>query len=294
MLNANFKDPYYINIFTHLIILIKRLRNRSKKAVDESPIKHLAEFKNGKALESARYTIQKISDYIRLKVPEIEIFYLYQYLISSGIETPESNYTTQFELKGSKEKQLTMTLIQMISTKLGINFMPDLPLRHSLFLHIQSLIKRVRYDILICNPLLEEIKNEFPSIFQTVQQSILEQTIFPEFKNLSEDEIGYIAVYFQVSLEKRTLHKKVMIVCSSGVGTSHLLSTRVKRAFPEWEIVDIVSANRIGQIEHPEQIDFILTTVHLNAQQIPTILVSAIFSEVDILKVKNMIHSRGC
>jgi activator of the mannose operon (transcriptional antiterminator) len=289
MLYANIKDPYYINIFTHLVILIKRLRNNSFKAEYEVLQEKDTEIKNEQIFQVAQSVIKKIHQYINLKVPEIEVFYIYQYLISCGIEARE-NVLIGLAPKNSKEKEMTLELIQNVSQRMKVDFINDITLQKNLLLHMCSLLKRVEYDISICNPLLQEIKKEFSVMFDLVRNSFDAQKDFPVWQNISDDEISYIVVYFQAALEKQSSVKRVLIVCSSGIGTSHLLKTRVKNAFPEWEIVNTVSANHITQALENEKIDLVLTTIHLNIQKdIPTVLVSALFNKLDILKIKNIV-----
>jgi len=283
ILKGNIKEPYYINIFTHLLILIKRLTNWTHYESIKPPKES---FKNQMAYLASRRMMEHIAGYLNKKVPDIEIFYIYRYLISSGIENDASH---EIVITKSPEKEFVWWLIARVSKKVHVDFTQDLNLQQSLFLHIQPLTKRLTYDISISNPLLEDIKQEFPAIFGAVRQSADEQNIMPKFQSLTDDEIGYIAVYFQASLENQMQKQRVLIVCSSGAGTSHLLSARVKRAFSDWEIVDIVSANRLAAIRNMDAIDFILTTVHLEPQAVPSILVSALFSELDILKVKNVL-----
>ncbi len=77
-----------------------------------------------------------------------------------------------------------------------------------------------------------------------------------------------------------------MIVCSTGIGTSHLLKGRVLRAFPKWTIVDIVSSSKIKEIRDLNKIDLLLTTINLDFVMeninIPAVHVSAFFNEKDI------------
>lgn len=289
-LNKSIKDPYYINIFTHMAILLKRARDGGDAVEDKDLAQDMAAVKSEELLSLARQAIKQVEKYLERPISPIEVFYLYQYLVSSGLEDCSGRLAEEFTLPDSKERQVTIALIQNISAKLQVDFTADKTLQQSLFLHIQSLIRRVDYDISISNPLLHDMKREFPAIFATVRQSLNEQSVFPQFSSLSDDEVSYIAVYFQVLLEKQRLNKKVLIVCSSGVGTSHLLGARVKRAFPEWEIVDIVSAKRVGSFNRWEMIDVVLTTVNLEMQQVPTVLVSALFTDVDIVKVKKSLR----
>jgi len=166
-----------------------------------------------------------------------------------------------------------------------MDFLEDTNLKNALLLHIRPLKKRIESKIFISNPIKEEIKRDFPQVFKTVKKVLAEQSLISIFKELTEDEISYIAVYFQASIERDIQQKRVVIVCSSGVGTSHLLAARVKRAFPEWKIVDTVSASHSYKFT-PKDVDIILTTIKLENQAIPSVFVSAIFNEVDVIKVK--------
>jgi activator of the mannose operon (transcriptional antiterminator) len=157
-------------------------------------------------------------------------------------------------------------------------------------LHIRPLTKRIENNIFISNPLKNDVKENFGQVYRAVDSYLKKQLLKPVFKNLSDDEISYIAVYFQVSLEKRVQQKRVGIVCSSGIGTSHLLAARVKKTFPDWEIVDIVSANH-ANLFSINSVDIVLTTVKINHKKnIPTVLVSAIFTDMDIVKVKQALQ----
>lgn len=67
------------------------------------------------------------------------------------------------------------------------------------------------------------------------------------------------------------------------------ISSKSKRAFPEWKIIDIVSSNHANKF-NSDNVDLILTTVKLDKNDVPCILVSAIFSDVDIMNVKQKLN----
>ena len=77
-------------------------------------------------------------------------------------------------------------------------------------------------------------------------------------------------------------------MCSSGVGTSELLKVKVKKAFPELEIIAVVSARQYQKNQTQfSNIDFILTTVHLTiSSETPMILVNSVFTKQDENRVK--------
>ena len=104
---------------------------------------------------------------------------------------------------------------------------------------------------------------------------------------ISEDEISYIAVYFQAAIEEAISKKSVMIVCSTGVGTSHLLEKRVKNHFPEWNIVEVISAKHLEGKSELNHIDLIISTVKLNVSlSKPVAYVSALFNKADEKRIR--------
>ena len=95
---------------------------------------------------------------------------------------------------------------------------------------------------------------------------------------VSEDEVGYLTVHFQAAMERQIARKRVLLVCSTGIGTSHLLKSRILRAFPEWTIVDVISAANLSQVL-PDNIELIISVAY----------VTAFFNDADIKRVTEMV-----
>ncbi|SEJ47906.1 activator of the mannose operon, transcriptional antiterminator [Propionispira arboris] len=287
ILCGKIKDPYYINIFTHVLILIKRLENNEhtvNKGNDEN-----GNYKDKVIFNCTSMVVQEIGKYMNHTIPTNEFFYIYQYFYSSRIDPENDNNPLKLEENNDEEKGFVKDLLKRVSTEVKNDFSNDFSLQQALLLHIRPLTKRIESKIFISNPLKDDIKRDFPQVFKAVKQALEKQNLKLAFRNLSDNEISYIVVYFQSALEKKAQQKRVVIVCSSGVGTSHLLAARVKRTFPDWKIVDIVSASRVQKFS-PHQVDIILTTVKLEKQNIPSILVSSIFNTIDAVKVKQALN----
>lgn len=286
MLYGKIKDPYYINIFTHILILLKRLEH-DDKLLGES--ENIAFDYNDKVVESCtKMIINNLENYLNISIPANEIYHIYQYLYSSRIDMENEQVQLNTDGASEDEKQFVEYLIQSVSADIGIDLCLDVTLKRDLILHLRPLKKRLESNIFISNPLKKDIKHDFAPIFIAVRKAVSNKTD-KCFNMLSDDEIAYLVVYFQLALEKRQLNRRVGIVCSTGVGTSHLLAARVKRAFPEWQIVDIVSSNHADRFT-AANVDLVLTTIKLEKKDIPCILVSALFSEVDVAKVKQKIN----
>lgn len=287
VLYGKIKDPYYINIFTHILILLKRLEN-NEKLLEHVQLKDY-KYTDPTVKKCTNIIINNLEKYLNLKIPTNEIYHIYQYLYSSRIDTNSTYKNINLNAISSEETKFVNFLLVSVSNALNIDLTYDTTLKNSLLLHIRPLKKRIDNNIFISNPLKNNIKKDFSNIFNVIKQIIKQQNFYPNFQWLSDDELAYLAVYFQVALEKRTLQKRVGIVCSTGIGTSHLLATRVKRAFPECKIVDIVSSNHANKF-NATNTDLILTTVKLDKTDVPCILVSAIFNDIDIMNVKQKLN----
>jgi activator of the mannose operon, transcriptional antiterminator len=110
-----------------------------------------------------------------------------------------------------------------------------------------------------------------------------------DYPATSDDEVAYLTLYIQTTLEKFSACKKIIIVCSSGVGTSQLLASRINRAFPEWEIVDIVPGSQLSATLGIKNCDLIVSTIKLEGVELPIAYVSALFSKKDIARVSEKI-----
>ena len=106
---------------------------------------------------------------------------------------------------------------------------------------------------------------------------------------IPEAEIGYIALYLGAAVERITQSWKVIIVCSSGVGTSQLLASKIKRYLPQIEIVEILSTHELDNKEL-ENVDLIISTIPLSNTKKDVITVSPILTESDLSRIKEKIN----
>lgn len=167
----------------------------------------------------------------------------------------------------------------------------DLPIddtiMEGLVLHIRPMLNRLNYDIQIRNPLLSQIIEQYDESLNICKAAVLLLTHEYNLKPISIDEIGYLTMYFLAALERTTFKRKVIVVCQSGYGTSQLLMTKLTKAFPQWEIVDVLSVNKLKE-RNLKDIDFIISTVHLDISEKPFVLVSAFLNDKDIENILNV------
>ncbi|EDO1165384.1 transcription antiterminator [Listeria innocua] len=279
--------PYDINIFSHLYILINRFRQGEVEDFDETNETYLVT--NEKLHTIAVEAIESIEQYLKMKLPKRETFNFLQYLISSRfnheIELISSNVLPIVE-------EMTDFYINQVASKI------DMPinkkqLKIELLSHMKPMVNRMNHQINIKNNLLSDIKLEYGQLFDIIKETARDVAETFKLNTISDDEVGYITIYFAKHIEESPLVKRIIIMCSSGIGTSELLKVKVQKAFPDVEIVDVLSSTRFkNSLQDYQNIDFILTTINAEStKEIPSLLVSAMFTEKDKMMVKKLMES---
>ncbi|WP_276631432.1 BglG family transcription antiterminator, partial [Terrisporobacter hibernicus] len=234
-LDYTISEPYYINLITHILICIKRLNEGNQIESSEDKIKSLDNL-NEEVYKNVINLINKIHDRYGVSVSNEEVYYIYKYIVSSGFGNTLDNNVFISENYINNSEEVTNMLIDTMSEFLNIHLREDDLLQKGLLLHIKPMLNRLNYDIQIKNPLLKEIEERFSEILGLCRLSIKLMSPHYNINNISIDEISYLATYFQAAVERSVSSKRILVVCHSGYGTSQLLSTRLKRAFPQWTI----------------------------------------------------------
>ncbi|MDB3086395.1 antitermination protein BlgG [Clostridioides difficile] len=283
-------QPYYINLITHILICLKRVEEGNQIEFQEEKevsICNLDEL----VYEKVTTLIGKIENRYRVKITKDEIKYIYIYLVSSGFSS-ESNKSSndESEILSDSEK-ISSIMIENMSQFLNINLRDDELLQKSLTSHVRHMLNRLRYDIQIKNPLLEEIQERFSDVLGLCMMTLNIMTEYYNLKNISIDEVSYLATYFQAAIERNMSDKRVIVVCNTGYGTSQLLAARLKREFPEWTIVDIIPMHQLNK-RNLDDVDFVISTVNLDLKDKLHIVVSVLLMESDINNIKNALLNK--
>lgn len=282
--------PYDINIFSHLYILISRLRRVGLKLLSdrEEEVKTKDNNFSDQDLslyEVAETTIENIEKYLNLQLPDSEIRYLYQYLVSSRMG--DSKTISTFS---NKVTMITQFYLDEMSQRLNIKVQSD-----SIFLdlanHIKPMMNRLTHGIKINNSLLNQIKVTYEMIHQEVSK--VSKMVSQRFNlpNINEDENGFLTLYFARMIETNHIPIRTIIMCTTGVGTSELLRVKIAKKFPELDILDVIASRDVKDVsyEYPG-IELILTTIHLNESlTTKSLLVSAMFTEDDQIRLQKKI-----
>lgn len=276
---SSISEPYYTNLFSHLLETIRRTINHNRRKEENYDLIRYAD----KEWTIAERAVKWLEGEYKIEFPSIEIYYIYQYVISSG-RSPVDHEKKE-ESHDGEILDYAENLTRNVSTLLNIDLSEDPELRKALVSHIKPMLNRLNYGIMIHNPILEDIKNELGPVFNSVREASVDINKKQKIPVPSDDEIAYLSVYIQAAIERTIERKKVILVCSSGIGASQLLSSRIMRTFPEWEIVDIVSGAKLKNTLAQKKCDLIISTIRLQEVEPPVAYVTALFTKKDIVRV---------
>ncbi|KAF0525825.1 PRD domain-containing protein, partial [Pediococcus acidilactici] len=105
-----------------------------------------------------------------------------------------------------------------------------------LFIHLLSTFYRVKYHHQYDEDIATKVQKKYSAIYVYTKLSIRPFELLNDEK-LNENEIALITIYFGAQLiTDNNYEKSVLLVCSSGLGTSRLLKAQLEKEFPEIKI----------------------------------------------------------
>lgn len=242
-----------------------------------------AESVSEQALEISTEILGKMTEQFQVGYSQGEIHFFADILaLTQGV----AGISSESETATYIAKKLTAKL----ESGFGILVDAENELFESLIRHLVATVNRSEKQIDVLNPILEEIKCEYPDIYQMVETCALE--IKKEIGiTFNSDEIGYLTLHMCViAMDGKSKQERkygALVVCPSGLVTSRLLAINVKKAFPNLNILETSSSIEAQKIiEVSEEIDVVISTIPINNITIPMAVVSPFVSPKDKDAVK--------
>lgn len=280
------------NLFVHIAIAYKRIINGHHIELIPQDLKDIELQKEYSVALSIVREIEKIWG---VTFPTIEVAYVTIHLLGTKLINNLNLTDNRFEdIMDAPMLELTEKMLDSIDSKYNLGLKDDKELIVGLCLHLKPAINRFKYGMNIRNPMLEDIKSNYPLAFEA---GLAASFVLEEELNLSitEDEVAYLALHLGASMERKKLHskpKRCYIVCASGVGSAQLIRYRIGSEFrSEIDVLGISEYYKIQTIPF-DTIDFIISSVPIReAVPVPVIEVSAIIGSRDISKIEHFVHS---
>ena len=279
-------DESISNLIFHSAMLVERVKqNKTVRFKEEN----FSDIKLQKEYSVAKSIVYKLEKEFDISIPEDEISYIAIHILGSKLQQ-SYNFCENLNVLENVDLNivnLSKEIIELIGNILSTDLTKDKKLLIGLVLHLKPTINRLKYDLTIKNPLIDEIKENYPSIFGASWASSVLFEKYYGFK-VNEDEIGYIAIHIGAAIERQKTNTKAIVVCNSGVGTSQLVSIRLEKALPNLEILDIISKHEIENI-NIKKFDIVISTIPIDYHLKPVVQISPFVGEKDILEIRKWI-----
>ena len=275
------------NFIQYINVSINRIKNNKFICNSENDIiKDIAE-----EIKLSEELIKQIQNEIDIEFNDTEVLFIAIHIASKNLFSINENYNSVIQDKFS---DIIDKMLDMVYKNLKIDLRNNFNLILLLNQHMIPLDIRIRYNIFQKNPMLNDIKNNYSLSFLLASESA---AILKDYynKDISEDEIGYLALLFQIGLEEtvESINKmNILIVCGSGKTTSNLLVTKYRKEFNDY-IENIYAADLIGLKDFDfSKVDYVFSTVPINLKlPIPIVYISNFLKSDDIINVKNTFES---
>lgn len=285
-LRIYFTDQAFLNLLTHLAITIERLRNHKTVSGNKNYVDSL---KKEREYAVAKWVVHELKKEFKVNFPEEEIGYISIHMMGAKIQenSDDEECSAIIEEYDDNFTDVAKSIIALLSGILSIDLTRDEGLLTRMVLHLRPTVMRLRYGLRLTNPILSRIKEEYPHIFGVVWacSSLFESKFGVE---INEAEVGYLTLHLALSLEKIRSKVKVIIVCSSGIGTSRLVASKLVKKFDNIDITNILPYNLLTPAIM-EEVDLIITTVRNVRKADRVIYVSTLISETDFVNIETAI-----
>lgn len=263
-------ESSYLTLTVHIVLSIDRMLNGDYVSLNDelyNDIRHTFEHEIATALSLHLEHIYGVA------FNQAEIGFITIHL--RGAKRKDSN---QVDSSDESEQFPIDTFITQVSRISQISFDNTATLIEGLKLHIIPAINRLKANIETYNPLTDMIKKDYPLLFASVKKALY--MVWPKLQ-FPDSEIGFIVLHFGGAINKKvTSDFHVLVVCSSGIGTSQILAARLQQSFPDITSTTQASVGDLVDLDL-QRYAAIVSTVDLDIFA-PYITVNPLLPDTDI------------
>lgn len=281
------------NLLIHIAIACVRIRNGNYVSILSTELKDIMDESE---YEVAKKIVKQLEESLDVRFPPDEIGYITIHFIGNKVisqPNPEKNKEAMHSYIEKEIYELTTKILQAIDHKLHLGIKHDRELFLGISLHLKPAIHRHQYGMNMRNPILEEIKANYPIAFEAgvIASMVIKDEIDID---INENEIGYLALHIGAAIERLRINhdiKRCIIVCASGVGSAAFLKYKLKAEFgSKLEIVGTTEYYKIKEMSF-STIDYVISTIPIqDTLPVPVIEVGVLFGRTDIEKISTIFN----
>lgn len=286
-LGYKLSDNAFIGLAIHLSLTMRRIKNHEPITLDEENFQRL---RGSREYNAAKKLAEKLSAAFAIDVPASEICYIAMHILGARSRYSSASLGAISMMDNYRIVKLARRIMKNAAKITGRDIDKNQSLLAGLVNHLAPTISRLKMNMDIRNPLLNEIQTHYPELMTLTKKCVGELEAELE-KKLPDAEIAYIAMHLGAALSdsEKFLHAvhRVVVACPTGMGTSRLLASRLRATFPTLQIVDEVTTLEINsEYVAAKDFDFIISTVPIPCTERPVLVVSAALVDEDKKKIE--------
>lgn len=287
----NLTENSYVGLVIHISIAINRILKN--EVLDTTP-QWVEEMEEDDDLCLAREIVHELEEEFEIKIPKIEVSYICLHIKGAKHEKLLWKGTDEKESENRELRQIVNEMINAFDPEKSWALKQDDEFLQGLLAHLQPTLVRLNHGMQIRNPVLDEIRSGYPDIYKKCAQVavILEKWTG---KPVPPEEIGFLTVHFGAAIvrmenRKEQLRKvQVGVICSSGIGISRLMSSKLERIFK-----DRIQLTAYGKKDITPYItsktDFFVSSISTEITDVPVIYVNPLLNEEDMEKIRCSVY----
>lgn len=284
-------EDSYIGLIIHTSIAINRIL---KGEVIEQDWRWQDAVEQDEDYRLAELLVQELEEEFEIEIPKIETTYICLHIKGSKHELIQWDEHERPQPEKREIQQLINEMIDAFDAEKAYLLKQDEEFIQGLLTHLQPTLIRIHHGMQIQNPVLDDIKEGYPDIFE---KSLKVAKVLENYtgRKVPEEETGYLTVHFgaaMVRLEERKekIRKvKIGVVCSSGIGISRLMSSKIERAFRDRIEIQTYGKNDITPFIAGKT-DFFVTSIPLENMGAYVFSVNPLLNENDMQQIQRLIY----
>lgn len=281
----------YAGLVIHISIAINRILKNEVIEANQSWQEFLPEDED---YQLAEVIVAELEEEFEIDIPKAEVSYICLHIKGAKHEKIRWDGKSGPELGSREIQQLVNAMIDACDPQQAYLLKQDEEFVQGLLAHLQPTLVRLVHGMQIQNPVLEDIKKNYPDIYARCGKvaAVLEERVG---KCVPEEEIGFLAVHFgaaMVRLEgRREQIRKVHVgvVCSSGIGISRLMCSKLEKVFKDRMELTAYGKNDITPYIAGKT-DFFVSSIPMERQPVPVIYVNPLLNEENMEEIRRMIY----
>ncbi|EMD6814429.1 BglG family transcription antiterminator, partial [Citrobacter koseri] len=195
-------------------------------------------------------------------------------------------------INADDDEALVNYILRFINTQYNYNLLNDKQLHADLLTHIKTMITRVRYQIMIPNPLLENIKQHYPMAWDMTLAAVSGWGKYTPY-TISENEIGFLVLHIGVGLERSynigyQRQPKILLVCDAGNAMVRMIEAVLARKYPQIEIVKTLTLRDYEQRDSIAE-DFVISTARVSEKDKPVVMIAPFPTDYQLEQIGKLV-----